>query len=138
MWNFSLSAGISWASKDMEFSCAYFDICEKYAASYPNAYAKVQKWIFVIEFPRNRFELGIIGSDFQNSTICYPDLSFIHWVQNPKNPRIQPSYQKANAKAIKWILDVQFPGNRFELGIIGNDFQSSTIWAIQKSFIHRI
>ena len=41
------------------------------------------------------------------------------------------TYPNAYAKVKKLISDVQFPGNRFELGIIGNDFSSSTIWAIQ-------
>ena len=34
---------------------------------------------------------------------------------------------------LKFIFDIQFPGNRFELGITENDFWSSIIWA--SSFI---
>ena len=40
-------------------------------------------------------------------------------------------YPNAHAKIKKVISDIQFPGNRFELGIIKNDFWSSSIWAIQ-------
>ena len=35
-----------------------------------------------------------------------------------------PNYSNAYANAIKWNFDVQFPGNWFEFGIIGNDFWS--------------
>ena len=41
------------------------------------------------------------------------------------------TYLNAHAKVKKLISDVQFSGNQFELGIIENDFWSSTIWAIQ-------
>ena len=41
------------------------------------------------------------------------------------------TYPNAHAKVKKLIADVQFPGDRFELGIIENDLWSSTIWAIQ-------
>ena len=40
-------------------------------------------------------------------------------------------YFNAHAKVKKLISDVQFPGNRFELGIIENNFWSFTIWIIQ-------
>ena len=46
------------------------------------------------------------------------------------------TYPNAYAKVEKWISDVQFPGNRFELGIIENDFRNSTIWAIQIQIIY--
>ena len=39
-------------------------------------------------------------------------------------------HQNAHANAKKWIFDIQYPGNRFEFGIVSNDFWSSTIWAI--------
>ena len=42
--------------------------------------------------------------------------------------------QNAHAKVIKLVFEVQFPGNKFKFGIIGNDFWSSTIWAIQVSY----
>ena len=45
-------------------------------------------------------------------------------------PRM-PTYLNAHAKVKKWIFEVQFPGNWFKFGIIGNDFWSSTFWAIQ-------
>ena len=44
------------------------------------------------------------------------------------------TYLNAHANVKKWILDVQFPGNWFEFGIIGNDFGSSRIWASQNQF----
>ena len=44
---------------------------------------------------------------------------------------IMSTYLNAHAKIKKLIFDIQFPGNRFQLGIIKNDFWSSTIWAIQ-------
>ena len=44
--------------------------------------------------------------------------------------RIMSTYPNAHAKIKKLISDIQFPENRFELGIIKNDFWSSTIWAI--------
>ena len=37
--------------------------------TYPNAYAKVKKWIFDVRFPGKCFEFGIILNDFRNSTI---------------------------------------------------------------------
>ena len=36
---------------------------------YSNAYAKVEKWIFDVQFPGNWFEFGIIWNDFWSSTI---------------------------------------------------------------------
>ena len=41
------------------------------------------------------------------------------------------TYPNAHAKIKKVISEIQFPENRFELGINENDFWSSTIWAIQ-------
>ena len=40
-------------------------------------------------------------------------------------------YWNAHAKVKNGIFDFSFPGNWFQLGLIGNDFSSSTIWAIQ-------
>ena len=40
-----------------------------------------------------------------------------------------PPYPNAHVNAKKMIFDIQYPGNRFEFGIISNDFWSSTIWA---------
>ena len=48
--------------------------------------------------------------------------------------RKMSTYPNAHANAKKWIFDIQYPGNRFEFGIISNDFWSSTIWAIQIEF----
>ena len=45
------------------------------------------------------------------------------------------TYSNAHAKVKNDIFHVPFPGNGFELGIIGNDFSSSTIWAIQIYFL---
>ena len=41
------------------------------------------------------------------------------------------TYSNAHANPKKWILDIQFPGNGFKVGIISKDFWTSTIWAIQ-------
>ena len=41
------------------------------------------------------------------------------------------TYSNAHAKVKNGIFHFSFPGNWFELGIIGNDFSSFTIWAIQ-------
>ena len=44
------------------------------------------------------------------------------------------TYTNTHAKVKNWIFEIQFPGNWFEFGIIGNDFWSSTIWATQIHF----
>ena len=36
---------------------------------YSNAYAKLKKWIFNVEFPGNLFELGIVWNNFSSFTI---------------------------------------------------------------------
>ena len=41
-----------------------------------------------------------------------------------------PAHPNAHANDKKWICGVQYQGNWFEFGIIGNDFYSSTISAI--------
>ena len=38
---------------------------------------------------------------------------------------------KRPRKSWKWFFSIRFPGNCFEFGIIWNDFESATIWAIQ-------
>ena len=43
--------------------------------------------------------------------------------------RMMSPYSNAHANAKKMIFDIQYPGNRFEFGIMSNDFWSSTIWA---------
>ena len=45
--------------------------------------------------------------------------------------RGMPTYSNTHAKVKNWIFDVRLSGNRFEFGIIGNDFWSSTIWVFQ-------
>ena len=80
---------------------------------YPNAYAKVKKWIFVVQFPGNWFEFGIIGNDFQSSTFwaIQINVSFTEF-KNPKNPVIQPSYVKElichSRKSIFWSSEVKW------------------------------
>ena len=54
----------------------------------PNAHAKVKKWIFNVEFPRNCFEFDIILNDFWSSPIWD---TLIDWDLNSKNPGIQPN-----------------------------------------------
>ena len=61
--------------------------------TYPNAYAKVKKLIFHVEFPGNWFEFGIILNDFLSSTIWSIQIKV--WriqVKNPKMPGIQPKH----------------------------------------------
>ena len=41
------------------------------------------------------------------------------------------TYPNAHANIKKWILEVQFPGNRLGFSIIRNDFGSATMWAFQ-------
>ena len=41
--------------------------------------------------------------------------------------RIMSTYPNAHAKVKKLISDVQFPGNQFKLGIIGNNFWSHNL-----------
>ena len=45
--------------------------------------------------------------------------------------RMMSTYPNTHAKLKKWIFEIQFPGNWFESDIVGNDFWSSSIWAIQ-------
>ena len=49
----------------------YIPACEKKSVNYLNAQAKVwiEKWIFVVQFPGNRFEYRIILNDIERSTI---------------------------------------------------------------------
>ena len=57
----------------------------------PNAHANVKKCIFVVLSPGTRFELGIIGNDFQSSTIwAIRILVLFTEFENSKNPGIQP------------------------------------------------
>ena len=97
---------MSLVSKDVEFSCASFDICAKFVAwrdshhVHPNAHAKVEKLIADVQFPGNRFELGIIENDF--------------W-RNPKNPRIQPIDQVINlSQCYLWNGTITIFVNQFE------------------------
>ena len=48
------SSVMTLVSKDVESSCASFDLCEKFARGCPhsNAYAKVKNWIFPYSVPR--------------------------------------------------------------------------------------
>ena len=79
-------------SKDVEFSYASFDICEKFVASCPPTRTptqKLKKVYFYSEFPGNWFEFGIIEIDFSSSTIRAIQIhdSFAGF-KNPKNPGI--------------------------------------------------
>ena len=61
--------------------------------TYSNAHAKVKKFIFNVQFPGDRFGMGIIFKDFLKLfNLSYLDKSFIHWVKKFQNPGIQPSY----------------------------------------------
>jgi len=62
-----------------------------------HAHAKVKKWIFNIEIPRNCFEFGIILNDFWSFSIWDTDSIWDIQIQVsltgteiPKNPGIQP------------------------------------------------
>ena len=61
--------------------------------TYPNAYAKVKKWIFDVRFPGNCFEFDMILNDFWSSTFWAIQIkvSFTEF-KNPKNPGIQHIY----------------------------------------------
>ena len=60
--------------------------------TYRNAHAKLKKWIYDIQYPGNRFEFDIISNDFWSSTIWAIQIQVsFPGVENPKNPRIQPS-----------------------------------------------
>ena len=54
----------------------------------------------------------------------------ISWFRSQVCPRMS-THSNAHAKIKKCIFEVHYPGNRFELGLIVNDFWSSTIWAVQ-------
>ena len=60
-------------------------------STYANAHAKVKKWIFNVELPRNWFEFGIILKLYN---LSYSDSRFIRWFKNPKIPGIQPIYDR--------------------------------------------
>ena len=64
--------------------------------------------------------------------------TFSHWIKKTWNVLahllIHMKFCRemlAYAKIEDLIFDYQFPGNWFELGIIGNNFWISTMWAIQ-------
>jgi len=52
-------------------------------STYPNAHANAKKWIFDTQYPRNRFEFGIISNDFWSSTEIDSEIDsdsiFIPW-----------------------------------------------------------
>ena len=56
--------------------------------TYPNAYEKVKKLIFNVQFTGNRFEFGTIENDFWSSTIWAIQIHFSF--AEYKNPGIQP------------------------------------------------
>ena len=58
-----VAAGMSWASKDVKFFWAAFDVYEN-LSTYPNAQANDKRWIFDVQFPGNGFEFGIILNYF--------------------------------------------------------------------------
>ena len=60
--------------------------------TYTNAYAKVKKSIFDIQFPGNWFEFGMIENDFWSSTIWAIQIQVSYTeFENPKNPGIEPT-----------------------------------------------
>ena len=62
---------------------------------YWNAYAKVQKWIFLHGFPGNWFKFGIILNDFWSSIIWANQIQVSSAeFKNPKNPGIQPNHRQ--------------------------------------------
>ena len=76
-------------SKDLEFSCASFDLCQKFdqeGTSYKTPTQKLnKKWIYDIQFSENCFD--IIVNDFCSSTIW----DFMLWGREFKNFRRYPS-----------------------------------------------
>ena len=62
-------------------------------STYPNAHAKVQNWIFDVQFPGNWFRSGIIWNDFWSITIWAIQIEVsLADLQNRKNPGIQPNH----------------------------------------------
>jgi len=57
-----VAAPVRLVSKDVNCYCAFFDIYQKcrIMSTYSNAHAKVKRWIFNVELPRNWFGLGFI------------------------------------------------------------------------------
>ena len=81
-------------SKDVEFSCASFDVYESLShhVDLPNAHTKVKKCIFDSQSPGNWFEFVIIETDFWSSTIRPIQIQdSCAEFKNPKIPGIQPS-----------------------------------------------
>ena len=62
-------------------------------STYPNAHAKVKKWIFKVQFPGNWIKFDIIVNDFWSSIIwaIQIEVSFAG-LKNPEIPGIQPRY----------------------------------------------
>ena len=61
--------------------------------TYLNAHAKLNKWIYDIQYPGNRFESDIILNDFWSSTIWASHFRLLlNEVDTPKNPGIQPKH----------------------------------------------
>ena len=54
--------------KHVKFSCVFL-VCIKMMPTHSNAHPKVQNWILKTRFPGNKFEFGIVWSDFWSSTI---------------------------------------------------------------------
>ena len=61
-------------------------------STYPNAYAKVEKYIFDSQLQGNWFEIGIIENEFWSSLIWAIQIQHLFaGFENPKIPGIQPS-----------------------------------------------
>ena len=87
---------MSLSSKDVEFYCTSFDICEKFVAGCPPAQTPTQK--LKSRFPL--FDPQEIGSTLVSFQMIFEalqseqlKLSF-YWVENLKNPGIQPIHVK--------------------------------------------
>ena len=65
---------------------------------YPNAHAKVKKWILTVQFPRNCFEIGIILNDFWSASIWDTQiLVSFSWTEIPKK------YRNSTYAYSKWL-----------------------------------
>ena len=81
--------------------------------TYLNAHAKLNKWIYDIQYPGNRFESDIILNDFWSSTIWASHFRLLlNEVETPKNPGIQPNYAWYEFNKLTFLTRfMPLPGN---------------------------
>ena len=84
-----MSGFLNWPRLYASFAlwCTFvMKICPR-MPTYPNAYARMKKWIFFVQFQGNWFRFGIIWNDFSSSGIWNTQIQVFFTVfQNPLNP----------------------------------------------------